>query len=273
MRHASLVAIASLVFLGTAWPARLCSGEPDEPPDEPEPSERKEAPTDATDQPPADQRAPVPENAAAALSRASAAYEYGDMNQVVEAARLVTEGLVPASPSEQAQGFRLLGIGLYLTNRPMGAATAFTELLRRDPKARLDPTTTRPEVVAFFENLRRQEMTRQRRAIWNFIPPLGQFQNEENAKGWAILSVGVVSLATAGTADYLLHRWHQPGDTYSVAKSTARTARTVNWIATGVLAATYIYGVVDGLVGYSRPIDERKLSFRVFPEGGVGFAF
>jgi hypothetical protein len=273
MRHASLVATVLAALLGVALPARLSSAGPDEPSDQPAASGGEENATEATTQPQADQRAPVPENAAAALSRASAAYEYGDMNQVVEAARLVTEGLVPASPSEQAQAFRLLGIGLYLTNRPMGAGTAFTELLRRDPKARLDPTTTRPEVVAFFENLRRQEMTRQRRAIWSFIPPLGQFQNEDNAKGWAILSVGVFSLATAGTTDYLLHRWHQSGDTYSVATSTARTVRTVNWIATGVLAATYIYGVFDGLVGYGRPIADEKLSFRVFPEGGVGFAF
>ena len=53
----------------------------------------------------------LPESAAAALFRASAAYEYGDMNQVVESARPVTEGLLPASSYEQGQALRLLGIG------------------------------------------------------------------------------------------------------------------------------------------------------------------
>ena len=54
------------------------------------------------------------------------------------------------------------------------------------------------------------------------------------------------------------------------------TLRTVNWVSAGVLAATYIYGVFDGLIGYSKPIDEGepKVSLRVFPRGaGVGFAF
>jgi len=223
-----------------------------------------------------DKPSPVAENAAAALVRAAAAYDYGDMNQVVEAARPVAEGLLPASPYEQAQAFRLLGIGLFLTNRPRGAETAFTELLRKDPHVRLDATTTRPEVVAFFENIRRQQLTRQRRLIWNFIPPVGQFQNEESTKGWIILAVGVASLATAGTTSYLLNKWEvNPGHTYPGHEGSAFPVKAVNWIATGVLAATYVYGVFDGIIGYSRPLEDSKpsVAFKVFPEGGVGFAF
>jgi hypothetical protein len=277
MRHASLVATALAALLGGVLLARPSMAESGEPPDQPpaSPETAKPPAGSPTTNDGADRRPPVPTNAAAALARAGAAYEYGDMNQVVEAARLVTEGVVPASPYEQANAFRLLGIGLYLTNRPMGAETAFTELLRRDPKARLDPTTTRPEAVAFFENLRRQQTARQRRVVWNFIPPLGQFQNEDNGKGWAILSIGVASLATAGTTAYLLNRWQRSGDTYSVATGTAKTVRDINWIAVGALAATYIYGVFDGLIGYSRPVGDENLSLnlKVFPEGGVGFAF
>mgnify|MGYP001765859006 CR=1 FL=1 len=276
MRHASLLASALAALLGGVLPAYPSVAAADDPPGQPaSPDEAEAAEPSAKAHDETDQRPPIPTNAAAALFRAGAAYEYGDMNQVVEAARLITEGVVPASPYEQAHAFRLLGVGLYLTNRPMGAETAFTELLRRDAKARLDPTTTRPEVVAFFENLRRQQMTRQRRVIWAFIPPLGQFQNADNGKGWAILSVGVVSLATAGTTAYLLNTWQGLGDTQPGHTSTARTLKTVNWIATGVLAATYLYGVFDGLIGYSRPLDPDKLALglRVFPEGGVGFAF
>ena len=117
----------------------------------------------------------LPPDAAAALVRASAAYEYGDMNQVVASARPVAEGLLPATSEEQIQAFRLLGIGLYLTNRPLGAETAFIELLRKDPHARLDPTSTRPELVAFFESLRHQQLARKRstrKMYWNFIPPV-----------------------------------------------------------------------------------------------------
>jgi hypothetical protein len=222
-------------------------------------------------------RAPLPADASAALLRARAAYDYGDMNQVVAAARPVAEGLLPGTPDEQEQSFRLLGIGLYLTNRPRGAETAFIELLRKDPYARLDPTTTRPEVVAFFENLRRQQLARHRRLIWNFIPPVGQFQNEENTKGWIILSVGVAALATAGATTYLLHKWEViPGYTYGSHQSAAGPVKTVNWIAVGVLAATYVYGVFDGLIGYSKLLEESKpsVSLKFFPQGGgLGFAF
>jgi hypothetical protein len=220
-----------------------------------------------------DARVAPPENAAAALVRAKAAYEYGDMNQVVEAARPVAEGLLPASSYDQAQAFRLLGIGLYLTDRRAGAETAFGELLRLDPRARLNPTTTRPEVVAFFENLRRQQLPSQRRVIWNFIPPAGQFQNQDNIKGWIVLSVGVASLVGFVTSDLLLRSWQKEGHTFPD-YDTATGMRAANWVSAGVLAATYIYGVFDGLVGYSRPIEESgsSVSLRVSP-GGLGFAF
>jgi hypothetical protein len=225
-------------------------------------------------------RGKLPESAAAALFRATAAYEYGDMNQVVEAARLVTEGVLPASPYEHEQALRFFGIGLYLTNRPLGAETAFTDLLRRDPKARLDPTTTRPEVVAFFGNLRRQQLARQssaRRVIWNFIPPVGQFQNDDNVKGWVILTVGVTSLATLTSSYLVLKSWERnPGHTYPGHEDTAVTLKTVNWVSAGVLAAIYVYGVFDGLIGYGKPIEEDKssASLRFFARGsGLGFAF
>lgn len=220
----------------------------------------------------------MPPDAAAALVRAWAAYEYGDMNQVVEAARPVAEGLLPASREEQAQAFRLLGVGLFLTNRPLGAETAFTELLRKDPRARRDPTTTRPELVAFFESLRHQHLARERSArklYWNFIPPVGQFQNGDNVKGWIVLGVGLASLTTAATSKILLVSWKQPGEQSSHPEA-ADKLKAANFISTGVLAAVYIYGVFDGLIGYGKPIDDDRppVSLRFFPGGGgLGFTF
>jgi hypothetical protein len=220
----------------------------------------------------------LPQDAAAALIRASAAYEYGDMNQVVESSRPVAEGLLPATSEEQIQAFRLLGIGLYLTNRPLGAETAFTELLRKDPRARLDPTSTRPELVAFFESLRHQQIARQRstrKMYWNFIPPVGQFQNDDHVKGWLILGVGVAALATAATSRILPMTWKHQGDLYDPHHDAAVTLKTVNFVSCGVLAATYIYGVVDGLIGYGKPLDESKPPVSLFfsPGGGLGFTF
>jgi hypothetical protein len=220
----------------------------------------------------------APSDAAAALVRAGAAYEYGDLNQVVESARYITEGSLPATQEQQVQAFRLLGIGLYLTNRPLGAEAAFSELLRKEPRARLDPTTTRPEIVAFFESLRHQNLAKQRstrKMIWNFIPPAGQFQNDDNAKGWVILGLGVASAATCVTTYALFKSWELP---YGGSKheDTADTLRTVNIVSGAVLAAVYLYGVVDGLIGYGKPIEDTRppVSLHFFPGGGgLGFTF
>ncbi|HEX7599846.1 MAG TPA: hypothetical protein VF518_16630 [Polyangia bacterium] len=250
----SVTVVAALVAL--AWPAPVPA------------QEAKPAPSAAS--------APsaLPPDAAAALVRASAAYEYGDMNQVVEAARPVTEGLLPASHEEQVQALRLLGVGLYLTNRRLGAETAFNELLAMEPRARLDPTTTRPELVAFFEGLRHHQKRSTRKFLWNFVPPVGQFQNEDNTKGWVVLSVGVVSLVSYATSYFLLKSWQEP---HGLSKhyDAAKVLRPVHWASFGLLAATYLYGVIDGLVGYARPIEKNSsLSLFVFPGGGgLGLSF
>jgi hypothetical protein len=229
----------------------------------------------------------VPQDASAALIRATAAYEYGDMNQMVDAARPVAEGLLPATADQQAHAFRLLGIGLFLTNRPLGAETAFTELLHKDPQARLDPTTTRPEVVAFFESLRHQQLARQRsarRLYWNFLPPLGQFQNDDKVKGWVLLGAGLAAGITSATTTgvFLYEKWKSSNANASPEKradaaDAANTAKTVNIVSGAVLAAIYIYGVFDGLIGYSRPMEDSSpppVSLHLFPGGGaLGFTF
>jgi hypothetical protein len=266
MTRASLPSLTTVVLVGIMCPVARAT--PDESPGTVE--------HDAAEtQPGRDAPAP-PASADEALVRAAAAYEYGDMNQVVEAARPVTEGLLPATATQEARAFRLLGIGLYLTNRQAGAETAFTELLRREPFARLDPTTTRPEVVAFLESLRRQQVTDERRFIWNLIPPVGQFQNGDRTKGWIILGVGVTGFAALVTSKFLPMRWRTDHDQYPGHEDAARALKIANYVSAGVLGATYLYGVVDGLVGYSRPLDEAKLrvSLRLFPDGaGVGLTF
>ncbi len=279
MRGASLTLAVAAALLGVALPSPLAAQE-----NEPETVNGSAKPHGEDAASPAGKRqesppsSKLPQDAAAALIRASAAYEYGDMNQVVESARPVAEGLLPATSEEQIQAFRLLGIGLYLTNRPLGAETAFTELLRKDPRARLDPTSTRPELVAFFESLRHQQIARQRstrKMYWNLIPPVGQFQNDDHVKGWLILGVGVASLATYATSLALYKSWELPYGEFKH-PDTAQTLKTVNVIGGGILIATYIYGVFDGLIGYGKPLDESKppVSLLFSPGGGgLGFTF
>jgi hypothetical protein len=224
--------------------------------------------------------ATLPATAVAALDRANAAYEYGDMTQVVDSARPIVDGALVATPAERLQALRLLGVGLYLTGRPTGAEGAFVDLLRSNLRARLDPTTTRPEVVAFFEDVRRRHAAeiqdaariRTRRSIvWNFLPPLGQFKNGDRARGGVILGFEVASFATALTSVLVLHSWHQMNDTFPGHESSATTLRTLNHVSVGVLAATWVVGVADAFLRADHEPDatEPTLSLQLLPLGAA----
>jgi hypothetical protein len=257
--------LALLALVALTGAAQAQSPEPPKPP-------AAEAPP-----PPAPPVPPVATTAVAAIDRANAAYEYGDMKEVVDSARPVVDGALPATPAERFQALRLLGIGLYLTGRPTGAEAAFLELLRARPKARLDATTTRPEVVVFFEDVRRRHSAaiqdaaraRSRKSlVWNFLPPVGQFKNGDTGRGVLFLTVEGASLATAVTTLAVLESWRLPNK-QSKHPDTAKTLRTVNYVAVGVLAASYVAGVVDAFVRSDREPEDDRVSFFLFP-GGAG---
>jgi hypothetical protein len=240
------------------------------------------APAAPTPAPPAPVPAPPATSAVAVIDRANAAYEYGDMKEVVAASRSIVDGEVESSPAERTQALRLLGIGLYLTGRPTGAEAAFLELLRSRPKMRLDPTTTRPEVVAFFEDVRRRHRDEieaavrarpHRSAIWNFLPPVGQFKNGDYGRGGLILGLEVTAGAAALTTDLLLRSWQGPYHNFPGHEGSAHPVRTWNQISCGVLAATYVAGVIDAFVRSDREPEEveRPVSFFLFP-GGAGLS-
>ena len=265
-----LTFITSAVLLALAAPASAA-----EPAAEPKPPEGGAAPATSP-----------PTTAVAALDRANAAYDYGDMNQVVESTRPIVEGALPSTPAERLEALRLLGIGLYLIGRPAGAEAQFLELLRSRPRARLDPTTTRPEVVAFFEDVRRRHApaiedaarARSRKSFWwNLLPPLGQFKNGDHARGWVILGVGTLALSSAVTTKVLLDSWRQPNGTYRWMRGTevvdrtetARTLKTWNHISVGVLAGTWVVGVADALIRSGREPEEQRVGLTWFVGPGT----
>jgi hypothetical protein len=200
---------------------------------------------------------PRPDTATSALDQAAAAYAYGDMNLVVESARIVVEGGVSSStPSERADALRFLGIGLYLTGRIEGSRVAFTELLRQRPETYLDPTTTRPEVVAFFGMLKRDNDARlalEHRAnlpnpIWNLFPPMGQFNNGDSVRGWALAGAMGASFTAAVVTKLWLVSKRQDGHTFGDATDTAATMETINHWSVGIFATAYVVGVIDGFL-------------------------
>ena len=209
-----------------------------------------------------------PTDAASSLERVRASYEYGDIDDVVEWSRPVAEGRLAATPAQRALALRYLGIGLYLTGRAPGAEAAFFELLRLRPDIVLDPRTTRPDVVTFFERVRSRhakEIKESEREnnhktfIWNFIPPVGQFQNGHPARGIIIGGLEVASLATAITSYALLTSWEQPHHEFP-GHPDAPAMKVVNYASLGVLAATYLFGVLDGIGHYNDLPEEPRLS-------------
>jgi hypothetical protein len=238
------------------------------------------APTPTSAPAPAPMAAPA--DAVTALQRARAAYEYGDMEMVVESARLVAEGRLRPTPPQRAQALRYLGIGLYLTGRSEGAETTFFELLRLRPDVRLDPTTTRPDAVAFFEDVRRRHADEIRQAarhrpgknlVLAFLPPLGQFQNGHRARGYTIAALEVLSLGGAIATKLQLDSWARqyPGQTFGPHADAAHTLKALNVVSVAVLVAAVVAGIVDGVAGYNTDIGEPQISF--VDGGGLGLRF
>lgn len=217
---------------------------------------------------------PLPRSTAAALAQAAAAYEYGDMPLLVESARWVTDGSLPATPAERAQALEYLGIGLYVTGRIEGARDAFSQLLALAPEAELDPATTRPEIVAAFYEVRRARVNELRATYmaqrpspaWNFLPPFGQFNNGDRAKGWILLGAEAVTFVAATVSFAVVTAWKQgdgsvcerPGPCGRT--DTANTLRDINLGSSLAFAALYVYGVLDGLLGHRHiPGDDELL--------------
>jgi hypothetical protein len=217
---------------------------------------------------PAPTRSPPALDAESALSRSRDAYEYGDIDEMIDAARQVAEGRLHPTPAQRAFALRYLGIGLFLTGRPEGAETAFFELLRLRPESRLNPQTTRPDVVAFFEQVRLQyaqpireaERANNRKTfLWNFLPPVGQFQNGHRGRAFTIGGLELVSLATAVTTNALLVHWEKPGHTFDDYEQ-ARAVKIVNYVSVATLIATAVFGVVDGIAHYGDLPDDAPVA-------------
>ena len=192
-----------------------------------------------------------------AVDQAKAAYAFGDIPLMIESSRQVAEGPVDTPVELRLKALELLGIGLALTERDSGARTAFQQLLKLDPTAKLNPATTRPKIVASFEQQKRQHIAalvaknRRERPFWlSFFPPLGQFQNGDNARGWTILSLGTAALGTAITTNVLANRWAGPDQTWSGHESAERPTRIANAVSVGVLAGAFLWGVIDAAIRY-----------------------
>lgn len=209
------------------------------------------------------------------LGEAAVLFEGGEYDRVVELLRAPIEGGEPRDAVERAQALRLYGIACVLTARPQAAEDAFLRWLRLEPRAWLDSTLVRPEVVEFFNGVRvrhRQELLREverrrpRTAVLNLTPPAGQFQNKQHAKFGVLLGTEVL-LGALSLTSYLVLKSEQRDDKTFPDNDLAQRLVAVNWISTVALIAVVVYGIVDGFLYYQRINRELEIDAAVLRAG------
>jgi hypothetical protein len=222
---------------------------------------------------PATGQPPPASSAAEALDRASAAYEFGDIEMMIGLSRLVAEGALIGDDDQRAEALRLLGIGLYLSGRQGGAERAFVDLLQLRPRTTLNPSITRPEVVAFFRDVKRRHQPK-KYTVLAFLPPLGQFQNGTPLRGLIFGSLEVATFAAALTTRLVLEDWVDENKACKGGSDPGPCNRlkVLNVISVAALAATWTAGVIDALIGLRTPTDaptEPRASLTLLPNGAA----
>ena len=198
----------------------------------------------------------------ALLRAALGLYVQGHYQQAAARLAPLVQKRVLADRADRLEALRTYGIALFLGGARPAAERAFRELLRLDPKARLDPDFVKPECVRFFAGVKRryrreldavvQRSAPKGSAVVNLLPPWGQLQNGHRSKAWWLLGglavTAAVSIATA--AAWYGMRNHD--GTFDVSDGTANGLQVSNLVAAGLFAGLYLYGVVDGLIYYFR---------------------
>ncbi len=218
-------------------------------------------------------------NPGATLTAAEDALGRADYDRV-----LALAGQVAAAAPDKAdlaEAHRLLGLAHFFRHEDAAAEADFLAYLQLDLDGRLDPSTTPPEAIAFFEDVRarhaadlRKLRPRPRRwRLLNLIPPGGQIQNGEITKAWVIGGAEIVLAAADLTTYFLLRSWCSPNDFTCTrggndVTGLARKLRVANYVAGAALIGVYLYGVLDGMHGYARAREAPVVGI-VPTDGGV----
>jgi hypothetical protein len=199
---------------------------------------------------------PPPSTPAAALRRGLEAFEYGQHAAAVAVLRPLIEGELLGG-ADRLQALRAYAVSQFLLGQRGAANGAFLLLLQGDANARLDPALVPPEAISFFEEVRvrnRAAIARvvraQRLSAWpNLLPPLGQFQNRQPAKGWLVLGLEVGALAL-NLSTYFVARSMPGADGTVESESRFTTVKTLNSVGLLLVAGVVVYGIVDGFYYY-----------------------
>lgn len=91
-----------------------------------------------------------------ALQLAKAAFEYRDFTKVI---KTLNEWVHPpriSNPMTMLEARKILGVAFHVTGQEKNAREEFAQVLLLDPNHQLDPFLVPPDIVATFEDVRRQ---------------------------------------------------------------------------------------------------------------------
>jgi hypothetical protein len=208
------------------------------------------------------------------LRQGNAAALAGDWPRVAELVAPLLQH--PLAAIDLAETHRLAGLAALFQQRADLAERHFLAYLRLAPTGQLDPALYPPEAVTFFSDVASRHAAEIRtqspsgRSWWlTLIPPLGQLQNGERTKAYALGGVLGPLLVADLTSYYFLNKWCQVTDgprgsgltCYNGGDHNHDAARLRPFnLASGIgVLVVYAYGVVDGIVGYRRRSHELAL--------------
>jgi len=233
---------------------------------------------------------PVERSAAAArgpLGPALERFEFGDYEGAVVLLRPLVDrgGDELPSQADRLEALRTYGIACTLTGRRVAAEGTFQLLLGAAPSTRLDARLVRPEAVSFFDEVRHRYREEQlaafrkshprRYTILNFLPPAGQFQNRQRAKGYAIGAAEAALLAVNIATGVVLAEWEGPNRLFLGHADDVGAMKGANYFSFAALLSVVVYGIVDGLVvGHRLTVEERGTEARLRADaGGLAVTF
>ena len=206
---------------------------------------------------------PVRATALEHLELARDAFMEGQYDRVVGLTSILTHEET-LGRTDRAEAWRLRGLSLYFLERPTDAESALVQYLEHEPDAHLDPALFPPDAVVFFEDVRarhagrialkRPRPTKRRYAALNFLPPLGQVQNNDVTGAWIVGGTGAALVGVNVTTYFMLRGNCSRSDlTCDYDASTADALRTANLLSALALVGWYAYGVYDGRRGPPTP--------------------
>lgn len=221
-------------------------------------------------------------------------YRFGDYEQAVGLLNGLLSPRVLLQDGDQVrEALEALGIASFLMNDPRGAREAFVRLLNLEPSSQLDPLIVPPQVIEFFNGIRKemeetlaQLRARQQREAelqalaqaptllvqeqvivdqhpyWlNFLPfGVGQFELGRRQWGWFFLTSQAAALGCNVTASLLVESTRNPDGThghadYVRARDVYQPLQVASLVTLGLLFA---WSTIDSLASW-RP-EDRTLS-------------